>query len=360
MRNSQLDVLEQNAGIVFHGAMDFLPRHPSMDGNGRVVRGEYGGIDEAKALAMDAAYSQPGMISAPNAGVLSAITMMIDPKVIDVLLAPMNSEKVYGVAKKGDWLMQTFAFPMVEMTGYVASYGDFNETGRSDANVQWPMRQNYLFQTFIEYGDREVEMMGLARLDWINRKKLAAANSLNRFANNMNFFGISGLINYGGLNDPSLSAALTPAIKAAGGTSWQSALPTEILADVQALFAKAQGQMGGNLTLEMPMTLAIHPTTDVYLANANSFGLSAAEMVKKAFPNLKVETAIQYLAGTTYSAQLIVDEVEGQRTVECAFSEKMRGHRVIAATSSYKQKSSAGGWGTIIYRPAGISAMAGI
>jgi hypothetical protein len=149
----------------------------------------------------------------------------------------------------------------------------------------------------------------------------------------------------------------------AGGTSWQNALPTEIYADVQTMYSQIVGNAkgtGGNVDRDTPMTLAVSPTTDTYIVNTNSFGLQAAGMIKSGFPNLKIKTAVQYQSGTTYSAQLIVDEMEGQRTAECAFSEMMRAHRVIPATSSFRQKKSAGAWGTIIYRPMAIASMAGI
>ena len=226
--------------------------------------------------------------------------------------------------------------------------------------MNWPQRQSFLWQTMTEWGERELDRMGLAKVDWAARLNIASANALNRFANLVNFYGVSGLQNYGGLNDPSLGAALTPATKAAGGTGWQKALPTEILADIQAMFAQLQTQTGSNLELDAPMKLALHSISELYLANTNSFGLTAMEMIKKVFPRLTVTNAVQYLSGTTYSCQLIVEEMEGQRTCESAFNEKMRAHRVVPGTSSFRQKKTAGGWGTIIYRPIGITSMSGL
>jgi hypothetical protein len=249
---------------------------------------------------------------------------------------------------------------MIENTGEVASYGDFNESGRSDFNANWPQRQSYNFQTFTEWGDMELERYALAKIDAAARKNISSANSLNRFMNLLYFFGVPGLQNYGGLNDPSLTAAITPATKAAGGTSWKNALPTEILADFQATFAVIIAATGSNVDVDAAITVGMHSQSDLYLSNTNSFGLTAKEMVKKVFPNLKVVTAPQYLSGTTYSMQMIVDELEGQRAAECAFNEKMRAHRIVPATSSFKQKKSAGGWGTIVYRPVQIAEISGI
>ena len=370
-RNPELDVLAERAGIVFDAAMDFLPRLPGT--GGQAQDSKFSDLDRHKVSialdeflgAMDApTYNQPSLITSPNAGIPAFLTTYLDPKLIEVLLTPMKSEDIYGVTKKGDWTTQTAMFAMIEMTGETSAYGDFNEDGRSDANVNYPQRQSFLYQTMTEWGELQLERMGLGKVDWAARLNISSANTLNRFGNLMNFFGVANLQNYGGLNDPSLSAALTPATKAAGGTSWANALPTEILADVQAMFAGLQSASTGspgNVTRDARMTLAIDPTSDVYMANTNAFGLTAAEMIRKAFPGITVKTAPEYLSGTTYSAQLIVDEwFDGQRTAECAFNEKMRAHRIVPATSSFKQKKTAGGWGTIIYRPIGIVTMSGI
>lgn len=374
-RNPAIEELVARSGIVFDGAIDFLARLPEIGDDGKPVRGKFGGLDGPKVmLAMDEffgaqdavtpnTYNQQTLVTQPNAGILAMLSTYIDPKLIEVLLSPMEAENIYGVTKKGDWITQTAAFAMIEMTGEAASYGDFNESGVSDFNANWPQRQSYNFQTFTSWGDMELERYGLARIDAAARKNISSANTLNRLMNLIYFYGVSGLQNYGGLNDPNLAPALTPATKAAGGTSWQNALPQEILADVQTGFAQLQSAAkgtGGNLTLDAEMTLAFSPTTDIWVANTNSFGLTAAEMLRKAFPRLKIKTAVQYQSGTTYSYQLIADEILGQRTMECAFNEKMRAHRMIPATSSFRQKKSAGCWGTIIYRPMGVAAMAGI
>ena len=361
IRNPELDELAVRSGIVFDTALDWLPRQQGNDG-------VWGGLDPVKlGLAMDAVtaqtYNQQTLVTQPNAAVMAMLTIYVDPKVIEVLLAPMKVEDIYGVTKKGDWLTQTAYFPMVEMTGEAASYGDFNENGRSDFNANWIPRQSYNFQTFTEWGDMEVERYALAKIDGVARKNISSANTLNRLANLIGFYGVSGLNLYGGLNDPSLAAALTPATKAAGGTSWATALPTEILADIQAAYASLQSGVhgtSGNLERDDVMTLGISPVSETYIANTNVYGLTAGGLIKSAFPNLKIKVAPQYQSGSTYSFQLIVDELEGQRTCEYAFNEKMRAHRIVPATSSFKQKKSAGSWGTIIYRPICIASMSGI
>lgn len=374
-RNPELDQIADRAGIHFlPGAVDYLPRLPARDKQGKAMDGKWGEFDMPNVslafdemMASDAAtattYAQPTLVTQPSGGILSLMTTYVDPKLIEVLLSPTKAEEVYGVRKLGDWTTQTAAFSLVENTGEVASYGDFNESGRADANVNWPQRQSYLFQTFTEYGDLEAERMGLAKVNWVAQKNISSANILNEFQNLTYFFGVSGLNNYGGLNDPGLSPALTPGTKVAGGTSWQNALPTEIVTDVQSMFTSLQQAThgtGGNLDLDAPLTLALSPISEVYLMNPNTYGLMAIGMLKVIFKNLRVVSAVQYQSGTTYSAQLIADEIKGQKTTQCAFNEKMRAHRIVPDTSSFRQKKSAGSWGAIVYRPIGVAEMSGI
>ena len=358
-RNPELDDLAARTGIVFDHALDFLPRHTGKNG-------EYGGIDSMaldSLMAQDAPYNQQTLITSPDSGIPAFLTTFVDPKLIEVLLTPLKAEQVYGVSKKGDWTTQTAMFVLVENTGVAATYNDFGENGRSDINPNFVQRQSINFQTFTEWGDLQLERMALARIDQAARLNIASANTLAREMNLIYFYGMSGLQCYGGLNDPSLNAALTPATKAASGTSWAVATPTEIIADIQAGYAALVGQTvgtGGNIELDSPLTLALSPISETYLVTPNSFGLNAMTLLKTTFPNLKVVTAVQYLSGSTYSYQLIADSIEGQETAQCAFNEKMRAHRIIPATSSFKQKKSAGCWGTVIFRPAGIATMSGI
>jgi hypothetical protein len=364
-RNPAIQALAERAGIVFPGAMQFLPR-VQYTADKRGPKGETSGFGEiimdelpAEIRAMDA---QPGLITTPNAGVPSLFTTYIDPKLIEVILMPNNGVKIMGETRKGDWLDDTVGFQMIESVGETTAYGDWADGGgMSTANNQWVWRQPFLFQTWTEWGERETERMGRGRIDWVSRLNISSAVNLDKYYNNSLFYGVSGLALYGLLNDPSLSAALTPTTKAATGTSWSNALAQEILADVQKMFATLQTQTGSNLEMDTPMVLALHSVSETYLANTNAYGLvSAYDLLKKTFPGLRVQQAPQYLSGTTYSCQLIVDEIQGQRVVEGGFNEKMRAHRVVYASSSAKQKKTSGTIGALIYQPIGIVTMSGI
>jgi hypothetical protein len=102
------------------------------------------------------------------------------------------------------------------------------------------------------------------------------------------------------------------------------------------------------------------PAQKVALKAITQYNTNSVEvLLKENFPNLRIETAVQYQTASGQLVQMIAENVEGQRTLECAYSSKLMAHMRVADTSSWKQKRSSGGFGTIIYRPFLISSMLG-
>ena len=337
-------------GAHFAGAMDMLTP------------------EVAAQLATDAT---PTIVTSANSGIPSYLNTYVDPKLIDVLFAPNKAAIIVGEeVQKGDWVTPTAVFPQVENSGEVSVYGDFNQNGSTGANITFPQRQQLVYQTMVIYGDQQADRAAQARVNWANTLKQSAAIVLNKFQNTTYFSGVSGIQCYGLLNDPSLTAALTPGTKAAGGTTWNAATGQEIYNDVLSLFKQLQVQMQGLIEMDDKMVLALDPQTAVNLLKNYALGGASSstvlaenvgEIIKKAFPKLRIETAVQYLStGSGNFIQLIAEEVEGQRTAVCGYSEKMRAHAIVRETSSWHQKMSQGTWGTIIFRPLGISSMIGI
>lgn len=323
-------------------------------------------------LAMDA---QPSLTTDPNSAVPAFLTTMIDPQVFKILFAPNRGAVILGEVRKGTWLDETAMFPTVEHSGEVSSYGDFNANGRVGVNANWPQRQSYLFQTVKEYGERELERAGLARINWVSEIDQAAATVLNKFANLTYFFGVQGLQNYGLVNDPNLSAPLTPAVKAAGGVKWISnsgaivATANEIYADIQAIFGQLVSQTNGLVDRETKMVLAMSPGSSVALTATNSFNVNVQDLLKKNFPNLRIETAVQYGATSATNpqgvaagnlVQLIAESIEGQNTGYCAFNEKMRAHTIVKEMSAFRQKVTGGSWGAVLRMPMASASMVGL
>ena len=347
--NPILQALMQRAGVHFMGVpnVDF-----QADGAASALRFAQDGF------ACDA---QPALVTVSNSGIPAFLSTYVDPKLIEVLVSPMKAAEIVGdEVKKGDWTTETAMFPVVESTGQTSAYGDYSESGNAGVNSNFPQRQSFHYQVMTQWGERELERAGLARIDWANRMNIASALTLNKYQNKTYFFGVSGLQNYGLLNDPGLSAAVSPITKIAGGTSWANATAQEINADVQKLYKQLQTQANGLVELDTKMTLALSPISEVYLTKTTDFNVNVADILKKNFPNLTIKTAPEYSTVSGELAQLIVDDMEGQRTASCGFTEKMRAHPIVVGASSFKQKKSQGTWGTVIFRPFLIAQMLAI
>ncbi len=278
----------------------------------------------------------------------------------------MKAAEIVGEEiKKGDWITDTAYFPIVESTGETSSYGDYSDNGRAGANTNDIPRQSYHYQVITEYGERELERQGLNKIDWANRLNIASILILNKFQNKSYFFGVANLQLYGLLNDPNLLASITPSVKAAGGTSWllnnkPNATALEVIADIQNLYAQLQTQANGLVELDTKMTLAMSPVSEVALTFTTEFNVNVSDILKKNFPNMTIKTAPEYATASGNLVQLFADELEGQRTVSVAFTEKLRAHPMIIKESSFRQKKSQGTWGAILFRPILISSLLGV
>lgn len=324
-------------------------------------------------LAMDAAGN---LTTDPNSALPSLLTTAIDPDVIRVVFAPLQIAKILGGERKaGDWLEETRIFPVIEEEGEISSYDDFSNNGRTGINFNYPQFQSYLYQTFVAYGERETERAGLMRINYVGELTGAASGLLNRFGNLIYAFGLSGLQNYGILNNPYLSAYLSPALKAWGGTSWfnagsPAATANEVYNDFLAVVEQIISQTNGAVEMDTPMTAALSPQSMLAMKFANSFGVTVAALLKDGFPNMKIMSAPQYGQKTSnnnqgYSLignafQIIVDKIDNQKVAYPAFNEKLRAHKLIPEASSWKQKMTSGSWGTILRMPIGVSGMLGV
>jgi hypothetical protein len=317
-------------------------------------------------LALDA---QPQIVTAANAGIPTFLTTFFDPQALRVLQSPNQAAEIFGEEVKGTWIDTTVSFLVVENTGGVSAYDDYSNDGRADINTNFVERQPFMFQTVIGYGDQEVERAGLARLQLVSEKQMAAVKALDKFQNRTYFYGVAGLQNYGLLNDPSLPTPIAPAPKAAGGITWALASANEIAADISTLVTKVIQQANGLLDKKSKFTLSMSPVSDARMAATNQFNVNVMDIVKKNYPNLTVKTAVQYgaISGQNTEGnsagelvQLIADSVEGQDTGYCATNCKLRTGKIVTELSSFEQKYSQGTMGSVIRIPYGIAEMLGV
>lgn len=336
----QLDVMKQY-GIVFD--------------TGAPIRGILAN-DSIDQLANDAA-----MVTAANSGIPVEFTSYIDPMVIPILTATRGAREIFGEAKKGDWTTSYARFQTSEITGEVEAYTDYGQGGASDVNPTFPVRTQYIYQTNIRYGDREVDVASRARLQLAADKQRAAATVIDIASNKFALYGVAGLEIYGLLNDPNLPATVSPLPNAALKTLWAEKSTKEIYEDVLYLFGKMADRGAGHIDANTELVLATSPATQVQLGKATDFNISARQMLETYFPRIRF-VALPELAKATggTSILLVAPTIEGLPTAQIGFSEKFRAMRLIPESSSFHQKFVGSSYGTIIYRPFAIGTMTGV
>jgi len=311
-------------------------------------------------LAEDA---QPTLVTVPNSGIPAYLTFFHDAEVLRIMTAKNRAAEIFGEEGKGDWLSTTLIFNVVENTYEVSSYGDYNNNGSANANMNFPERQPYLYQVITQYGERELEQAGLARIGWAAEQKAAAIAGLNKFQNQTYFKGVTGLQNYGIINDPALNAAIAPGPKAAGGVAWQvgntiNATPNEMFTDIQGLVSQLIAQSDGNIDVDDELVLAMSPRSKNAITATNTFNVNTMALIKNNYPNMRIESAVQYGALTAQNTlgnaagetvQLFAPKANEQKSGYCAFNLKLRAGRVVPELSSYKQKFTQGSAG-FVYR----------
>lgn len=339
----QLDVMKQY-GIVFD--------------TGAPIRGILAN-DSIDQLANDAA-----MVTAANSGIPVEFTSYIDPMVIPILTATRGAREIFGEAKKGDWTTSYARFQTSEITGEVEAYTDYGQGGASDVNPTFPVRTQYIYQTNIRYGDREVDVASRARLQLAADKQRAAATVIDIASNKFALYGVAGLEIYGLLNDPNLPATISPLPSANSEskvTLWAEKSTKEIYEDVLYLFGKMADRGAGHIDANTELVLATSPATQVQLGKATDFNISARQMLETYFPKIRF-VALPELATETggTSILLVAPTIEGLPTAQIGFSEKFRAMRLIPESSSFHQKFVGSSYGTIIYRPFAIGKMTGV
>lgn len=310
---------------------------------------------EEGVMAMDAA-----PVTTPNAGVPVELLTFFDNRAIKILTAKRAATEIFNEVKMGSRADAVRKFRVVENTGYTQPYSDNADNGKADVNYNFPMRENYLYETTITYGDQEVAETARAKANLISDKQASAASAIAIDTNKFYFRGVAGLQNYGILNQPNLPAAIVAANGAGGYATWSSKTGTEIYNDIVALMSDIASRTEGNVDQTTKYTLVVGPSSNAELNKLNAFGTEPVlALIKRNFPNLKVVVAPEY-DDTTKKIQLIANGIDETPTGECAYSEKLIAGRVVPGLSNFRQKFMAGVYGAVIYRPVFVSTMTGI
>lgn len=312
---------------------------------------------ELDALAHDAA-----LVTVPNSAVPAELLAYYDPRVIDIVTRPRKAREIFGEVQKGDWTTPYAKFKQNELTGSTQPYTDFGQSRTSGVNYNWITRQQYVFQTLIEYGDLEEAVSAAAKIQLAADKQRSAAHVIDGDANRFSLLGVQGMDIYGILNNPMLQAAISPLPTGSGnGVLWSTKNTQQRYNDILALFQRLVTQGDGWIDQDSALTLVISPAAAVDLGAATDFNVSVLDMLKKYFNSLKIVTLPEMADDAAgESIMLIADTIAGNPTGELAYSDKIRAGRVVPDVSSFRQKWTSTTYGAIIYYPFAIATMRGV
>ena len=303
------------------------------------------------------------LITQPNSTVPVEMLAYIDPTVIEIMTAPRNARELYDEEKRGDWTTPYFKWRADEITGNTAAYSDFGQFGVSGVNNEWHTREQYRFQTIIQYGDLEQDMASQVKINLAAAKQRAAATTIDIDANKFYLLGVSGKEIYGVLNDPNLPAAVSP-ISVGGVTAWSGKDAIARYNDVIKLFTTLVNQLNGLVDEKSKLKIATSPGTRSLLAAPTALGLTTMKMLEDYFPNAEFVSLPQlgaaYAPSASETLMIIAPEVLGNQTGLLGFGEKIRMGRIVPELSSFAQKVTGTTYGGVIRVPAAVAQMTGI
>lgn len=302
------------------------------------------------------------LVTIPNTGVPGELTGFVDTRVMDVLTRPRKATEIFNLVQKGDWTTSHAKFPVRELTGSTQPYTDYGQSRTSGVNYNWLNRQQYIFQTVIQYGDLEVAMTAAARMQLAADKQAAAAYVIDVDSNLFYLFGVAGMEIYGILNQPGLTPDIAPLPSGTGASPlWVNKGTRQIYEDILELFKVLVSQTDGWIDQTSSITLLVSPATAVNLGKATDFNISVQDMLNKYFSNLRIVT-IPELANEASGERIVMiaGEMGGNSVGELAYSDRVRAGRIIPDLSSFSQKWVSTTYGAIVYYPYGIATMRGI
>lgn len=312
-------------------------------------------------LAQDAALS-----TQPNVGAPAALYTYIDPRIIEVLFGVTNATKFFPKSLVGRWTQDYADFAVEEVVGKVSPYNDFANGTTSDVNYNYPVRQNFRYQTTIKYGELETAKLAEAKINLPARKQNAAAQIIARAENKFQLYGVSGMEIYGMLNDPNIPETITP-ISVNSNSTWAAKIAADpnnaatlVFNDVNKLWQELTANNGGHLDVNAPIVLGISNKMIGYLTQPNQYGKTAKVMLQENYPNIEFVQLPELSTDAGEMLYMTVRELYGDETGWSAFSMAFQLGRLVAHESSFTQKASAGTWGCVIRRPSLVATMAGI
>lgn len=313
------------AGKVKAYTMDSKTTEKTLDALG--IHSDKRAFDEFRAFAEDIA---PNMVTAPS--MMSPVQFLqywLSP-MIEIVTAARDADTILGRTFVGSWEDEEIVQPVIEYTGQARPYGDKTTLNLASFNLNYATRTIVRMEQDVEVGKLEALRASKMRVDALGAKRKAAGLSLAISANDIAFFGYNAGSNrtYGLLNDPDMPAYKTLPNGASGESEWASKTFNEIVADINSLMSALRVQTGNNFKPERDRAVLVLPVSVMQeLGKVNQLGsLSVMDWIRKTFPGLRVESAIQ-LDGANAGdnvAYLFAEEIADNKVIDQFMQDALR------------------------------------
>lgn len=301
-------------------------------------------------------------ITPNNIGMPAGILSQVSVEVAETILAYRSGDEALGGRRKLlDWEQQDYYLPLVEKTGSVEPYSDFDDSVASGLNVTFGRTGHYLFSTSYNVGEREA--MQLAQGN-INSDNYLISASLEALAVELNRVAFNGYVNnngsflvYGLLNNTFLNNYETSDKKFSDMTY------LECVAFFAKAIAKLRSQTGNNIQRGSKLRVVVASNAfDALALKFTDLGVDAITALINKFKELNVEITITpaiELDNANANQDVIYFILENSQggisdTTTLGYSEIGRMSNVVLGTTYKQQKVSAGTTGAVIYKPSYI------
>lgn len=304
----------------------------------------------------------PSMVSAPNINAPFGSLAFIRPKAVEILTAPRVADRLAAPQKNGKWGDELVTIKVKEFLGSVSADDGLSSDGaQAKTNYANEVRGVYYYTTGWMSNDRAEATVGAFAENYRADQAESAMRAMAIARNNFFFSGVSvkGLAApiYGLLNDPSLPAYATVPAEGAN-VAWSAKSPEAIANDITTAYAAlctqskgivGEGIEGGRGKLK----LAVAASSQAQLNRANTYGKTAAAMLKETYGDRLEIVAVPQFTNADSSSDVfyLIYEEEGYETLLNSYVEMARVYPLFVKDSTVSQKISAATSGCVVQYP---------
>lgn len=314
----------------------------------------------------------PANITTPNIQAVLGALNYIRPTAIEVLTAPMVAEKIAEPQQNGRWGDRAVTIKTKEYLGTTSPDDGGEADGlNSDVNYGFEGRGVYYYMTSWRATDLEEATVDLGARENLRADKAEAA--MRNLALDRNRFAFSGVTLKGSnvpvqgfLNANGLPDYQVVSTGASGETEFATKTPEEMYNDIVAAYTALNAQTDG-IVADMlasgrgKLKLCIAANVVPAFTKANTYGVSAQDLLEKNYANVEVIAVPQFNAAQAGSNvfYLVYDEGGKSATFINSYIEMARAYPIFVKDSVVSQKISAATSGVVLQYPMFVVRYAG-